>query len=327
MLYRSRATESFNESELSSLVAGAREHNLHRQVTGALIYEDGRFMQWLEGPRHSVEDLFTRIGRDARHADIEVVSVGPTSSRLFADWSLRLLRRGASLHDPFRIVRPCSSCSAPECEKRDMALKLAIGDTKDFDAALESAVGRVDIQVCYVERLAERYAELWADDTLSSAESFAGQALALSAFRRLVKPRTAAAPDINGGRILVAPLPGEPHYLRAALATSMLKSAHFETNYAVPATNAELLRALSNPDIIGLVLIAGPDAPGAVRLSDIRTICELARRRSSPPIRIVLYGNVADAETAWPGSGGPDGLALSALRLPDCFQQTTYPIH
>lgn len=40
-----------------------------------------------------------------------------------------------------------------------------------------------------------------------------------------------------------------------------------------------------------------------------------------------LSSLVADAEAAWPGSGGPDRLALSALRLPDCFKQTTYPIH
>ncbi len=327
MLYRSRATGSFNESELSSLVAGAREHNLLRQVTGALFYEDGRFMQWLEGPRDSVEELFTTIGRDPRHSEIEIVSVGPTTSRLFADWNLRLLRRGKSVRNPFRVVRPCSSCGAPACEKRDVALKLASGDSTDFDAALRSGAGRVDVQVCYGERLAERYAEMWADDTLSSAESFAGQALALSAFRRLVTPRTAFAPGANGGRILVAPLPGEPHYLRAALATSMLKSAHFDTNYAVPATNGELLSALSNPEITGLVLVAGPDAVGTVKRKLVTRTCELVRRRIGPPIRIALYGNVADGEADWPNPRGPDHLAVSALRLPDCFQQTAYPFH
>ncbi len=326
MLYRSRATESFCESELPALVAGAQEHNHQRHVTGALFYEDRSFMQWLEGPQTAVEDLFTTIGRDRRHSNIEIVSVGPASSRLYADWDLRLLRRGNGVRDPNRVRRPCQSCEAPGCEKRNMAIRLAKGDIEAFETALKAAAGRVDIQVCYGERLAERYAEMWADDSIGSAESFAGQALALSAFRRLVRPRKATVSSNTGGRVLVAPLPGEPNYLRAALATSMLESAHFDTNYAVPATSGELLSALGNPDITGLVLAAGPETPGAVKQDMIRSTCELVRRRRGPPVRIVLYGNLPDT-SAWLGPGGPDRVAVSALRLPDCFEQSTFPIH
>lgn len=327
MLYRSRATERFRESELSNLVAGARQHNRQNRVTGALFYDDGKFLQWLEGPRNSVEDLFTAIAGDPRHTSVEVVSVGTATSRVFADWDLRLLQRQQNEQNSLRVVRPCSSCNMPACLTEEIALKLASGDSGDFRDALGAEAGRTNIQVCFGERIADRYAEMWANDTISTAESLAGQAIALSAFRHVVSSQSSQTLPAGNNCILVAPLPGEPYYLNAALATTMLESARLATRYLVPSTVHDLLEAVSSAEVSRVVLVSGCNLPGAAEREAIKTICDGIRSLRHPPERIVLYCNVARRQIVRPDIEGPDKLVLSALRLPDLLETDTFPTH
>ena len=49
LLYRSKETSSFNKNDVESLVNQARKNNIKTEITGALIYVDGYFMQVLEG--------------------------------------------------------------------------------------------------------------------------------------------------------------------------------------------------------------------------------------------------------------------------------------
>jgi hypothetical protein len=59
-------------------------------ITGCLIYQDGFFMQMLEGPRDAVFTLCEKIKTDPRHRDLAIVIEAPTRRRIFVDWSMGL---------------------------------------------------------------------------------------------------------------------------------------------------------------------------------------------------------------------------------------------
>jgi methylmalonyl-CoA mutase cobalamin-binding subunit len=96
LVYRSRATERFDPSEIGGLVAAAQARNRAEGVTGLIVYDAGRFLQWLEGPEESVRRLSRSIRGDPRHAGIEILSDGPAGSRVFRGRDMQLALRGAS---------------------------------------------------------------------------------------------------------------------------------------------------------------------------------------------------------------------------------------
>ncbi|GAB3635136.1 hypothetical protein GCM10027422_07260 [Hymenobacter arcticus] len=92
VLYHSQATGTVSEGELQSLLAEARSFNTRHQLTGILLYSDGRFVQLLEGPEPEVRALYAKIQQDQRHTQVVTVSEGPGPGRRFADWSMGLGR-------------------------------------------------------------------------------------------------------------------------------------------------------------------------------------------------------------------------------------------
>jgi len=97
LVYRSRAVAPFDEAGLQALLDSAQRRNREAAVTGILIYDDGRFMQWLEGPAEGVSRVWQVTRADSRHTDIEVLGDAPTSARFFPDWAMKLGTRDADL--------------------------------------------------------------------------------------------------------------------------------------------------------------------------------------------------------------------------------------
>jgi hypothetical protein len=88
VLYHSRATQAPTEADLQHLLTQARHYNGQHQITGLLLYGDGRYVQVLEGYEADVCTLYARIQRDPRHAQVVTVSQGPQPQRRFADWQM-----------------------------------------------------------------------------------------------------------------------------------------------------------------------------------------------------------------------------------------------
>jgi hypothetical protein len=74
--------------ELAEFVETSRARNADLMVTGALIFTERHFAQWLEGPRAAIDDLMIVISRDSRQKDVRVVKVVDDVPRRFASWSL-----------------------------------------------------------------------------------------------------------------------------------------------------------------------------------------------------------------------------------------------
>ncbi|WP_433673713.1 BLUF domain-containing protein [Microbacterium gorillae] len=96
LVYVSTASQPFRETALEQLLAEFRRFNTANEITGMLLFRDGRFIQVLEGERAAVEHLAERIGRDSRHHDMRILLSEPIAERSFPDWSMgyRSFRRG-----------------------------------------------------------------------------------------------------------------------------------------------------------------------------------------------------------------------------------------
>ncbi|PZO10748.1 MAG: hypothetical protein DCF26_22430, partial [Burkholderiales bacterium] len=90
LVYRSRCVTPLDESALKQLVQAALQRNEAESVTGLLIYDGGRFLQWLEGPAESVDRIWQSIQADGRHTDVEILGRMPSTVRCFPDWGMKL---------------------------------------------------------------------------------------------------------------------------------------------------------------------------------------------------------------------------------------------
>jgi hypothetical protein len=85
VLYVSTAQVLFTPPRLNELLSASRVNNARQQITGLLLYRDGAFMQFLEGPMGAVERLFRRIKTDERHFAIVTIAEGAIAHRHFPD--------------------------------------------------------------------------------------------------------------------------------------------------------------------------------------------------------------------------------------------------
>lgn len=88
LMYSSHAVGEVTQSTLDSILHTSRERNADRDITGILLYRQGRFYQYLEGPECSVRELYRDICADARHTDLAVLLETDVATRRFADWSM-----------------------------------------------------------------------------------------------------------------------------------------------------------------------------------------------------------------------------------------------
>ncbi len=318
LLYQSRATVNFDHHLLENLVTGSRIRNHEQDVTGALYFERGRFMQWLEGPAPTISRLFGKIGHDRRHTDVEVLSFGRSTQRLFADWNLRLVHGFSELP---RVGMASSTAGLPGIiddphELRSMALALAKGRVGELAIAFEQAGCNLALQVMLCERLMRQYGELWAGDECTEIDMVLGLALAQSQFRlhRARYPAHALA-DV-GETVLVVPVPGERHTLGAGLAQACLEDQGFGVPPSLPASRDQMVELLG-AQICNHAVIAGSGVfPRAHRIDNIRACSELLRTLLPPGASIGLYGQLAAVEPSLVKACGCDYGVRSAMALP-----------
>lgn len=80
--------EGFSFGKIEEILDTACRNNARAAITGALVYDNHTFLQWLEGGPSDIRAIFKRIARDPRHTDIKLLSVRKLEDRLFPDWSM-----------------------------------------------------------------------------------------------------------------------------------------------------------------------------------------------------------------------------------------------
>ena len=111
VIYVSTGARQFSDEALLEILAQSRSRNAALGVTGMLLYDDGNFMQVLEGPPAAVDALYDSIARDSRHYAIIKIFEETSPTRSFPDWSMGFVHaeclkgKGASGLNDF-LTRP-----------------------------------------------------------------------------------------------------------------------------------------------------------------------------------------------------------------------------
>ncbi|RZK32349.1 MAG: BLUF domain-containing protein [Hymenobacter sp.] len=88
IIYLSKASQPLSDEQLIALLTQAREANARANITGALVYGDGQFMQIIEGPEATLAMLYAKLLQDGRHGQVFKFADKPIAQRSFADWSM-----------------------------------------------------------------------------------------------------------------------------------------------------------------------------------------------------------------------------------------------
>ena len=97
IVYVSSSKMLFSTFALADLLSKARQWNEEHSVTGALFYNDGHFIQCLEGPWQELNLCYSRILLDQRHSGVIELLNRPITSRAFESWEMGFARIGQDI--------------------------------------------------------------------------------------------------------------------------------------------------------------------------------------------------------------------------------------
>lgn len=74
--------------ELNSITTAAKENNPKLDITGALFFHQGKFLQLIEGNKDNLEKLMAHIITDPRHDNINRLIDQSIETRKLPDWNM-----------------------------------------------------------------------------------------------------------------------------------------------------------------------------------------------------------------------------------------------
>ncbi len=110
LIYISTPKPEIRQADVAGILDSSRKNNSSIGITGLLIQDHRRFMQYLEGEQSKVEETFARISSDPRHFAVIPLKMGFIGRRQFPDWAMasKQVGRGNSLTDTVtKLVHGC----------------------------------------------------------------------------------------------------------------------------------------------------------------------------------------------------------------------------
>ncbi|HEX5792429.1 MAG TPA: BLUF domain-containing protein [Rheinheimera sp.] len=88
LVYISERCANTDEAAINKIKLRAETNNHRRNITGALLFTERYFLQYLEGEAAIVDALYASICRDPRHTNVRLLLRKPIQQRDFSRWSL-----------------------------------------------------------------------------------------------------------------------------------------------------------------------------------------------------------------------------------------------
>ncbi len=110
LVYMSSPSREMNRVEVQALLRRAKHNNDRDGITGILIHDSRRYLQYLEGGQAEVEATFARISVDRRHHAIMRLHGLTISRRQFPGWAMasKIAGEGDSLKASVeRLTQQC----------------------------------------------------------------------------------------------------------------------------------------------------------------------------------------------------------------------------
>jgi hypothetical protein len=87
LIYGSNLTDA-DVTFIPEILKSCEKNNSKRDISGMLIYANGRFLQALEGSEENVLETFDRISNDRRHYNLALIYKNAISNRDFSQWNM-----------------------------------------------------------------------------------------------------------------------------------------------------------------------------------------------------------------------------------------------
>jgi len=81
-------SSTFSAARLCEIVAPARWNNECNRVSGMLLYTGVHFLEILEGEESVLNEMWSRLQHDDRHASLVRIGDEACNERRFADWKM-----------------------------------------------------------------------------------------------------------------------------------------------------------------------------------------------------------------------------------------------
>lgn len=86
--YTSVAFEGIQASDIDRILAAASSFNKMAGVTGVLMFDGTRFLQYVEGPEDGVNSVYQRVVNARSHVCLRELARGAVPTRHFPRWTM-----------------------------------------------------------------------------------------------------------------------------------------------------------------------------------------------------------------------------------------------
>lgn len=97
--YRSFAVPGIDAPRLERIVHGAQRFNRMAGVTGAMLFDGARFLQYVEGPADGIEGAIGRIRASSDHERLHMLGDSVIETRRFPAWDMSCLMQTNTVLD------------------------------------------------------------------------------------------------------------------------------------------------------------------------------------------------------------------------------------
>ncbi len=122
LLYISTVRTGQSPDMIEAILSASQRRNRADGLTGLLVYDGRRFMQYLEGSEDKVRGLYARIERDPRHYAIVPLRESFAETRQFADWDMAIRHSStgaefdAQMKQVVALTESCDNITAAELQ-------------------------------------------------------------------------------------------------------------------------------------------------------------------------------------------------------------------
>ncbi len=88
LVYTSFRKSNCDEKEIEKILESCKKNNPQRDITGILLHSDKRFIQYIEGQKDEVLELYNLIKDDDRHTSVNQRNFEPIDKRIFPSWEM-----------------------------------------------------------------------------------------------------------------------------------------------------------------------------------------------------------------------------------------------
>ena len=167
----------------------------------------------------------------------------------------------------------------------------------------------LSLRIALLEMSARLLGNMWLEDACTETDVVVALTLMQSAVRRAAKVRPIRLSKSSPGRVLVAPLPGETHFLGVVLASDTLYEKGWGVTVAFPADVRELIRQLRSEQFDMLHLALSDVIQREACLPLLRRAIKMARSASiNRTLKITVGGRIFAENKTHPKSFGAEML-------------------